>query len=263
MFENHTKRQKYFEEQIYTTQNYVIPFVEGFIEFNENTEILEVGCGEGGNMKPFLDLGCKLTGVDLSQGKIENAKRFFQDHDFHQKLTLIHNDIYNLESELKNKFDFIFLRDVLEHIHNQERFIRFIKKLLKPNGKIFFGFPPWQNPFGGHQQMCENKFLSLMPFIHILPNPIYIGLLKLFGESKAKINMLLEIKETRISIERFLRIIKSENFIVTKKLLFFINPNYEIKFKLKPRQQLKIFSSIPYLRNFLITTCYFLIEKKK
>ncbi|MBT3209629.1 MAG: class I SAM-dependent methyltransferase [Bacteroidetes bacterium] len=261
MFKNHTKRYKYFEEQIYTTQNYVIPFIKDYVELDQNTEILEVGCGEGGNMKPFLDLGCKLTGVDLSAGKIENAKHFFQNHNNSKNLEFIHNDIYNLQVELKNKFDFIFLRDVLEHIHNQERFIKFIKTLLKPDGKLFLGFPPWQNPFGGHQQMCENKFLSLMPFIHILPNPIYVGLMKLFGESETKINMLLEIKETRISIERFLRIIKSEDLSVAKKLLFFINPNYEIKFKLKPRKQLNFLTSIPYLRNFLITTCYFLIEK--
>jgi 2-polyprenyl-3-methyl-5-hydroxy-6-metoxy-1,4-benzoquinol methylase len=70
-------------------------------------------------------------------------------------------------------FDVIFLRDVIEHIHNQERFIGFIKRFLKDDGVIFFAFPPWRMPFGGHQQIIPNRFLSMLPFYHILPKYLY------------------------------------------------------------------------------------------
>ena len=167
-------------------------------------------------------------------------------------------DIYDVDDI--GQFDIIITRDVLEHIHGQERFMNFVKQFLKPRGKFFLGFPSWQNPFGGHQQMCESKILSKLPFIHILPKSLYKLILKSFKESEEKIEGLLEIKETRISIERFERIIKKERFKKDKRCFYFINPNYEIKFGLKPRKIWSIFSSLPYLRNYLITTNFYVIS---
>ena len=89
MQERHTDRKKYFSEQIITTEKYVIPFIKEFVEINPNLEVLEIGCGEGGNLKPFLDLGCSVTGVDLSEGKIKNGKKYYEDHPNNQKIKLL------------------------------------------------------------------------------------------------------------------------------------------------------------------------------
>ena len=136
----------------------------------------------------------------------------------------------------------------------------YVKKFLKPAGKIFFGFPPWQNPFGGHQQVCNSKLISKLPFFHLLPNFLYKGILKTFGESDNKIESLLEIKETGITIERFKRILKNHDYNIDKETFFLINPNYETKFGLKPREQSKIISSIPYFRNYFVTAFYAIVS---
>jgi hypothetical protein len=122
---------------------------------------------------------------------------------------------------------------VVEHIHDQDKFLHLIKDLLAPNAIIFFAFPPWQSPFGGHQQICENKILSIFPYFHLLPIPLYKRVLKLFGESEGKISGLLEIKETGISLERFERLAQKNGYIQLLKTLYFINPNYEIIWKNK------------------------------
>jgi hypothetical protein len=140
--------------------------------------------------------------------------------------------------------------------------MQFVKKFLKPEGKFFLGFPPWHNPFGGHQQICESKVLSKLPFFHILPTSVYRFILKAFGESEAIIRGLLKVKETGITIERFEKILSQTGYKKDNRLFYFINPNYEVKFKLKPRKQLKLFSAIPYFRNFLITTSYYLVSTK-
>ena len=59
-------------------------------------------------------------------------------------------------SRFKNQFDVIILKDVIEHVPEQEKFVPYLKNFLKPGGQIFFGFPPWYMPFGGHQQVCKN-----------------------------------------------------------------------------------------------------------
>ncbi len=260
MQERHINRLKYFQEQSYTTEKYVMPFIEKITPISNITSVLEIGCGEGGNMKPFLDAGCKVTGVDLSKGKIENAHKFFKGHKNISNLNLVDEDIYNIDN--LGKFDLIITRDVLEHIHNQEKFLNYVKKFLNPNGKFFVGFPPWQSPFGGHQQMCESKFLSKLPYFHLLPTSIYQLILKIFGEKEDKIKGLVETKATRITIEKFERIVKKTGYTIDKKKFYLINPNYEIKFKLKPRKQLKLLSFLPFIRDLITTTVYYLISLK-
>lgn len=258
MQERHINRKKYFEEQVFTTQKYVIPFISPFITISHQTSVLEIGCGEGGNLKPFLDLGCQCTGIDLNVQQIQNAKTFFQDHPLNSNLELISEDIYNIEL-LDQQFDFIMLRDVIEHIPNQEKFMNFVKKFLKKNGILFFGFPPWYNPFGGHQQVLPG-IASKIPFVHILPFPIYNGYLKALGQSPENIQMMKEVHETGISIERFKRILKKENYKILSKVDYLFNPNYEVKFGLHPKKVVFPFKNIPFFRNFYTTAVYFLIK---
>ncbi len=262
MQERHINRGKYFEEQSITTEKYVIPFIQTVKNIDEQTSVLEIGCGEGGNLVPFAKKGCKrVLGIDMSEKKIQNAHTFFKDMELSDKTEFICDDIYNISTEDIGQFDVIFMRDVLEHIHNQEKFMKFVKRFLKPDSAFFLGFPPWHNPFGGHQQMCKNKFLSKLPYFHILPKFMYRSILKLFGETQGSINALLEIKDTRITIERFEKIIK-EDYKKELRTFYFINPNYEIKFGLKPKVASKLISSIPFIRGFFITTNYYLISLK-
>jgi SAM-dependent methyltransferase len=174
---------------------------------------------------------------------------------------LICEDIYKT-TEFHSQFDIIIVRDVIEHIHDQDKFLALMKDLMAPNGVAFFAFPPWQNPFGGHQQLCESKILSSLPYFHLLPVPLYRAVLKMFGESEGKITGLLEIKETGISLERFEKIVAQNGYVQLLKTLYFINPNYEVKFGLKPRILSKVFSQISYLRNYLSTCGYYLIKIK-
>lgn len=261
MQERHTDPLRYINEQITSTQNYILPFIQKAKSIVSGMQVLEIGCGEAGNLKPFLDLGCSCTGVDFSTHKIDRGKEFYSTHPLSKNLTLISEDIYKT-NEFHSKFDLIILRDVIEHIHDQDKFLKLMKDLMAPDGVAFFAFPPWQNPFGGHQQICENKILSALPYYHLLPKMIYKAFLKALGESDAKITSLLEIKETGISLERFERLVAKNDYVQVFRTLYFINPNYEVKFGLKPRKLFAVFAAIPFLRNFLSTCGYYLIKRK-
>lgn len=261
MQKRHSDKFQYFKEQANTTRKYVIPYIENQLPITKETTVLEIGCGEGGNLLPFMELGCKITGIDLSVGKIEKGNEFYQNHKNRENLILIADNIYNRKD--LGTFDIIILRDVIEHIPNPEYFMSYFKCFFHKNSIVYFGFPPWQNPFGGHQQICRSKILSKTPYFHMLPTFVYKGVLKFFGETESRINDLLEIKETGISIERFENIVREQNYSIIDRTFYFINPNYEVKFKLKPRKQNKLIGSIPWVRNFFTTAVYYIIETKK
>ncbi len=261
MQERHSDRKLYFDEQAFTTLKYVIPFINTVVPVTSDMHVGEIGCGEGGNLRPFLDMGCRITGIDLSKGKIEDGYKFYEDHPNRAKMNLIAQDIYKIETSEDMKFDLIIMRDTLEHIHNQEKLIGELGRFLKPGGHIFFGFPPWRMPFGGHQQMCFNKKLGMVPWMHLLPRGMYAAILRGFGEPPGKLDELMDVVDTQISINRFKRLMRESIFKVDAERLYVINPNYEIKFKLKPRVVMPIFN-IFWLRDFYITTCYYIISVK-
>jgi SAM-dependent methyltransferase len=259
MQERHKDRELYFKEQGVTTLKYVVPYVNSVKTIDENSRVLEVGCGEGGNLTPFLDMGTEVVGVDISRTQIEKATEYLTKNKY-EKWQVIAKDIYKVSPDEIGQFDLIFLRDVIEHIPNQKEFFKIIKQFLKDDGVIFFGFPPWRMPFGGHQQICQSKFLSVLPYFHILPYSVYKRILKLFGEDQQTIKSLIEIKDTGISIARFNRLVKKENFEVLKQTSYLINPNYETKFGLKKRV-LADGLKIPFVCDFYTTAIYSVIKK--
>lgn len=123
MFERHANRFMYFNEQVYTTEKYVIPYIQKVFNINSNTKVLEIGCGECGNLKPFLDMGCSVWGVDYDVPRIELANEFLKDHPNKNLLHLIAKDIYTVSPKDLPSFDLVIMRDTIEHIPNQEKFL--------------------------------------------------------------------------------------------------------------------------------------------
>ena len=262
MFEFHADRKRYFDIQVLNSKKYIIPFVESNFIIAKGVRVLEIGCGEGGVLKPFLDKGAISVGVEFDKPRIENGETWLANEIENGKLSFVTKDIYDTHVEtLGGKFDIIILKDVIEHIHDQEKLLSRLKDFLNRDGIIFFGFPPWQMPFGGHQQLSQSQ-LSKVPYFHLFPRPIYKSLLKLFKEKEHVINDLMEIKDTGISIERFETIVKKTGFKVVDKIHYLFNPIYEYKFNIKPRKQNKLISKIPFLRNFFTTCVYYIIKSE-
>ena len=255
-------RDIYYQEQHVTTEKYVAPYINQYHHITPQSRILEIGCGEGGNLKYFIDQGCEVVGIDIAEGKIANAEKLCSKFcDDTSNLTLICEDIYDTDGEKLGRFDVIMMRDVIEHIPDQERFLSYLKTFVKKDGIIFFGFPPWQMPFGGHQQGCQSV-LSKVPYFHLLPNPLYKGVLKMFGEPDRRINSLMQTKSTGISIERFKKYSIDAGWKIIDESPYLINPNYEAKFHLSPRKQNSIINNLPYIRKFLTTGAYYIIGRE-
>jgi 2-polyprenyl-3-methyl-5-hydroxy-6-metoxy-1,4-benzoquinol methylase len=261
VFEFHSDRKRYFDIQVENTGKYVIPFIEKYIEIKNGTRILEIGCGEAGVLKAFTDKGCIGVGVELDEPRLVIAREWMKDEIQQGKVSFLSKNIYNVDAqtEFPECFDVIVLKDVIEHIHDQEKLIAWMKNFVNPGGVIFFGFPPWQMPFGGHQQVMQHKWLSKLPYFHLLPMGIYKMILKW---AKEDVEAFIEIKETGSSIERFEKIVEKTGYRVVEKQHYLLNPIYEYKFGVKPIKQIPVLKDIPWVRNFFTTCVYYLITPK-
>ncbi len=265
MQERHTNRRHYFLELADTAQRFYVPYIQQFITLSPTCRVLEVGCGEAGNLLPFVRLGCDVVGMDLAEVRIEQGKQFFTEQGF-PDVQLFAGNFLHLSSPRSEdeKFDLIILHDVIEHIEHphKQKFITNLSQFLKAQGIIYFGFPAWQMPFGGHQQICRSRVASTLPFMHLLPTPLYRGYLTLLGEDETCISELLSIKRASMPIEKFEKLLSQTGLKVMNRTLWFINPHYQRKFGLKPRLLWSAVASVPWVRNFFSTSCFYIVQKK-
>ena len=251
---------QYNNTYIFNELDKVNSYLSDFTELTSKSRILEVGCGEGGNLVPFAQLGCKVTGIDVAECRIKDAKAYFSEICNHATFVCCDFMQYPVPCNEEDKYDVILLHDVIEHVPTKELFLVHLRKFLKTKGVLFVGFPAWQMPFGGHQQICRSKLCSHLPFIHLLSNPLYKLLLKTCNEEKGTINELMSIKDCRTSIELFERLIHQCGFSVTDQKLWFINPHYKQKFHLTPRLLPHWVWRVKYIRNFFTTSCWYVLS---
>ena len=99
---------------------------------------LEVGVGHGLFTSTILkdQPDVKPTIVDISETSIRTAKEvmtcFGIDTD---KINFVHQDY--LKVDFEEKFDFIIMGEVLEHVNDAPLFMQKTKELLKPGGTIY------------------------------------------------------------------------------------------------------------------------------
>lgn len=262
MQQRHLNRKQYFCELANTTRTFCMEYLSTHFKLTPDTRVLEIGCGEGGNLLPFAEQGCKVTGIDICEERINEARTFFTEYHHHG--TFICQD-FLLSKEPRTedeRYDIILVHDVIEHIEPSYKrdFVLHIKSFLKQDGIVFFGFPAWQNPFGGHQQISVGM-ASKLPFIHLLPKPLYKDLLKASGATANNIGELMSIRASQMTVERFERLVSEVGYTICQRTLWFINPHYKQKFHINPRRLWTFLAYIPYLRNFYTTSAWYILRQ--
>ena len=108
--------------------------------------ILDFGCGPGRDLKTFVDLGHRATGL-------EGSLRFAQMARAHSGCAVLHQDFLKLDLP-PSAFDGVFANASLFHVPGQElaRVLRELHAALKPRGVLFASNPRGDNSEGWNKQ---------------------------------------------------------------------------------------------------------------
>lgn len=256
----YTDSEKYFDELSVSSRKYYFPYLKEFKTFGLGTSILEIGCGEGGNLLPFSEAGCRVTGCDLSERKICTADSVFKKQGLQGEFFCC--DVMVFEPGCK--YDIIMIHDVVEHIEPEVKlpFFQKVKSLLKEDGIVFWAFPDWYMPFGGHQQILWKSKLSKCPWLHLLPLKAYEAVLKRSSKvPDSSVSELLSIRRSRMTIKSFEKLCALSGQRIIARRCWLVNPHYEVKFSLKPRKLPVWLSKTPVLRDVMSTSCHFITVK--
>ena len=117
------------------------------------SSVLEIGCGTG-DIITKLDVG-KGRGTDVSAEMIEIARAKHADK---KEVTFEREDIYDATTTFPE--DYIFLADVLEHVHDVPRFLSQLSKRASPRARIVVTLA---NPLWEPLLMLAEKLGMKMP----------------------------------------------------------------------------------------------------
>ena len=68
-----------FAQQVDNARAYVLPFINRAMPVHQEMNLLDIGCGDGGVLLPFLEMGCKATGIELDVEKSNHARNFLAE----------------------------------------------------------------------------------------------------------------------------------------------------------------------------------------
>lgn len=99
-------------------------------------KILDIGCGGGILSESMAKLGGNVTGIDMSLDAIQIAKLHQLESGTNVEYLL--NSAENIAEEQPGTFDIITCLELLEHVPEPWQIVESCKKLLKPQGHLFF-----------------------------------------------------------------------------------------------------------------------------
>lgn len=234
-------RAAYRDYQIQIGHYYREHFVE---PLKDVKTLLDVGCAEGGILEAFSSYGYQCTGLEFSSDRIEFAVQ--------NSPASIQFVAGNIESvRLDQSFDVILMLDVIEHVADKQSALRNLKKLIHKNGHVIISFPPFRSAFGGHQQVMRS-FLQFVPFLHLLPEKIYLWLLE--HVEKKNVESHFRNYQTGITLQAFEKLVQQTGFSIKNKIYYFVRPRQAFRFGIKIRKL-----NFPYLKEYLCSGAVYIL----
>jgi ubiquinone/menaquinone biosynthesis C-methylase UbiE len=136
-------------------------FVRKYLPNSSGIRCLELGCGTGpASISIALDRN-KVCGIDYKLGDpglgLKLAKVRAKEHDVF--IDFIQGDGYRLPFK-DGAFDFIFCRQVIEHVENKDIFINEMYRVLSQDGVAYISIP---NKLWYIEYHCGLLFAGLLP----------------------------------------------------------------------------------------------------
>lgn len=142
-------------QRLLSAYHHAKPYIKG--------DLLELGCGEGRGVELLAPLADSYIGIDKIEGVINGLQERFPSYEFM-------SGVFPPFPFGDNSFDSIITFQVIEHVKEDEAFIREIHRVLKPGGTALITTPnikmtlsrnPWhQREYTGDElkALCSKFF---------------------------------------------------------------------------------------------------------
>lgn len=200
------------------TYHIVLSVIDKYL--SRDSRVLDIGCGVGTVSLYVANKGNEVLGIDISEKAIDAAQKSaellgIKDVSF-KAMDFLH-------AEFQEKFNFIILNNILEHLTNDRVCLQKIRELLVPGGILYFCVP-------------SDKALLHQLKLKIYKKDVYdslVGHLRRYTESS--LSSILEMEGFEVME------IKGRGGIL-REILYFTQIG----------KKLMLFTSLPVIKNIII-----------
>lgn len=121
-----------------TTKNNLVEHLARYrlVKGQRNSVVLDMGCGTGAGSNILAGTFEKVYGIDVSPEAIEYCKKYWK----RKNLSFFIGSGTDIPF-VKNTFDIVATFEVFEHIEDWGKFLLELKRVTKPQGKIYISTP--------------------------------------------------------------------------------------------------------------------------
>lgn len=190
-------------------------------EMFKDKVVLDIGCGAGGKTIYYASLGVKkIYGLEILEKYKEEAEKLAAQKGYADRFTFISEDAAQMSFE-SGTFDAIIMNDAMEHVDKPLEVLNECYRVLKPGGKLYLNFPPYNHPFGAHLSDAIG-----IPWVHCFFSDktlikTYKELVKDLPDGKQRIQFRIATNQSgdeyfsyinKMSIKRFHKILEKSHF---------------------------------------------------
>jgi len=157
--ETHETLAVSYQKQVEAGQT-IYALIEQYAEIQSfsGMRILDVGCGTGGTLLPFVEAGADCRGLDLDEECLAYGRKA------NPRLCLEHRDVCQGISDV-GEYDIVLCSHFLEHTREPQRVLESVRSLLKENGIAYLSVPHVRNV--AHYASPVKSFLGALHISHL------------------------------------------------------------------------------------------------
>lgn len=115
------------------------------LRFGAAGELLEIGCGTGGNLRGFAPHFARCTGVELDPLAVAHARRARSGE-------VLEGDFRDLPQMRWERYGWIVLADVIEHVEDDRAFVAELWRRVGAGSRLLVTVPSADLPMSAHDR---------------------------------------------------------------------------------------------------------------
>lgn len=234
-------------------------YFNGHLPISPHLDYLDIGCGMGRFAIGLSLAGArKVAGIDIVSRHIDEARLLSQGLAVAERPEFFHSDVHQWDTD--RQFDVVIVLGAMEHIHDPGEFLLSLPRLLKPDGRAFVSFEPFQGVIGDHM---SGFFRFPIPWRGLLFSEK--ALLRLRREQYRPTDPADRFKDivgglNQMWYEHYLRLVHDAGLEFVSH-----NCNPQLRYRLRylPLRPIsRVLTSIPKLRGYFTVSDYSILRRR-
>ncbi len=175
-----------------------------------DSRVLDFGCGTGQQAVALAEIGAaEVIGVDINPEWRRLASALAAHNGVANRVSFVGR----ISAEDREKFDFVFSQNSMEHFPQPEQALREMASALTPKGQMLVTFGlPWYAPYGAHMH-----YFTKIPWVHLIfPERVIMRVRSRYKTDGARRYVDIEGGLNKMSLKKFNGLLKVSGLRVVR-----------------------------------------------